>query len=91
LEEPGAEVQSTPVVTIDDYCRGTASPASTSSAWTSKGAEQKALAGALEVLDRDRPHVLVEIHPAMLEGRFRRLGGGGGGRCSHPRLPDVRP
>ena len=33
-------------------------------------AEQKALKGAEGILDRDKPHVLIEIHPAMLAERF---------------------
>jgi len=35
-----------------------------------EGAEQKALDGARGILDRDRPHVLLEIHPVMLGARF---------------------
>ena len=35
-----------------------------------EGAELKALMGAIHILDRDRPHVLLEIHPAMLQARF---------------------
>ncbi len=35
-----------------------------------EGAEQKALTGALHLIDRDHPHVLLEIHPAMLRERF---------------------
>ncbi|MER8124612.1 hypothetical protein ABS198_20240, partial [Acinetobacter baumannii] len=29
-----------------------------------------ALEGAVGILDRDRPHVLIEIHPPMLKDRF---------------------
>jgi hypothetical protein len=35
-----------------------------------EGAEQKALEGAIGIIDRDRPHVLLEIHPVMLQARF---------------------
>jgi FkbM family methyltransferase len=70
IEDQGAEVQSTPVVTIDDYCERNGLTRVDFIRMDIEGAEQKALLGALEVLDRDRPHVLVEIHPAMLEGRF---------------------
>jgi hypothetical protein len=35
-----------------------------------EGAELKALEGALKILDRDLPHVLLEIHPVMLQARF---------------------
>jgi FkbM family methyltransferase len=70
LEDQGAEVQATPVVTIDDYCARNGLTRIDFIRMDIEGAEQKALAGAQEVLDRDRPHVLLEIHPAMLEGRF---------------------
>ncbi|HEX5377488.1 MAG TPA: FkbM family methyltransferase, partial [Phenylobacterium sp.] len=35
-----------------------------------EGAELWALRGAQQIIDRDRPHVLIEIHPRMLEARF---------------------
>ena len=36
-----------------------------------EGAEQRALDGRRwRILDRDRPHVLLEIHPPMLQARF---------------------
>jgi FkbM family methyltransferase len=70
LQDQGAEVQSTPVVTIDDYCAQHGLNKVDFIRMDIEGAEQKALAGAVQVLDRDRPHVLLEIHPLMLEGRF---------------------
>ena len=35
-----------------------------------EGAELKALKGAEHIIDRDHPHILIEIHPRMLEARF---------------------
>jgi FkbM family methyltransferase len=70
LQDQGSEVQPTPVVTIDEYCERLGLGRVDFIRMDIEGAEQKALAGAAGVLDRDRPHVLIEIHPPMLEGRF---------------------
>jgi FkbM family methyltransferase len=70
LQDQGAEVQPTPVVTIDGYCERLGLNRVDFIRMDIEGAEQKALIGAQGVIDRDRPHVLLEIHPPMLEGRF---------------------
>lgn len=70
LEDIGADVQPTPVVTLDAYCAERGIDRVDFIRMDIEGAEQKALAGARQIIDRDRPHVLLEIHPAMLEGRF---------------------
>lgn len=70
LEDTGLEVQPTPVVTLDGYCRANGVDRVDFIRMDIEGAEQKALAGALELIDRDLPHVLLEIHPVMLESRF---------------------
>jgi FkbM family methyltransferase len=70
LEDTGMEVQPTPVVTLDGFCAEHAVSQVDFIRMDIEGAEQKALMGALTILDRDRPHVLLEIHPAMLQARF---------------------
>ena len=70
LQDVGSEVQPTPVVTLDDYCARNGLSRVDFIRMDIEGAEQRALAGAAGVIDRDRPHVLLEIHPAMLEARF---------------------
>jgi len=70
LEDMGVELQSTPVVTLDDYCRENGIGRVDFIRMDIEGAEQKALKGAEGILDRDNPHVLIEIHPAMLAERF---------------------
>lgn len=70
LEDVGVEVQPTPVVTLDDYCQGQGIERIDFIRMDIEGAEQKALKGAEHLLDRDHPHVLLEIHPVMLESRF---------------------
>ncbi len=70
LEDQGMETQPTPVVTIDGFCRDHGVERVDFIRMDVEGAEQKALEGSLEVLDRDRPHVLLEIHPPMLHARF---------------------
>ncbi len=70
LEDTGVEVQPTPVVTLDDYCREQGISRVDFIRMDIEGAEQKALKGAEGILDRDKPHVLIEIHPAMLAARF---------------------
>ncbi len=70
LEDTGVELQPTPVVTLDDYCRRHGVTRVDFIRMDIEGAEQKALKGAAQVIDRDLPHVLLEIHPVMLESRF---------------------
>ena len=70
LQDQGAEVQPTPVVTIDDYCAENGLTKVDFIRMDIEGAEFMALKGALTILDRDRPHVLLEIHPPMLQARF---------------------
>jgi FkbM family methyltransferase len=70
LEDTGVELQPTPVVTLDGYCAANGIGRVDFIRMDIEGAEQKALNGALGIIDRDRPHVLLEIHPAMLEARF---------------------
>lgn len=70
LQDTGVEVQPTPVVTLDAYCADHDIAKVDFIRMDIEGAEQKALEGAQGVIDRDRPHVLLEIHPVMLEQRF---------------------
>lgn len=70
LEDVGVEVQPTPVVTLDGYCDSHGVSRVDFIRMDIEGAEQKALAGAAHLIDRDLPHVLLEIHPVMLESRF---------------------
>jgi hypothetical protein len=70
LEDAGLELQPTPVVTLDDYCQAHGVNRVDFIRMDIEGAEQKALHGAQRLLDRDLPHVLLEIHPVMLESRF---------------------
>jgi FkbM family methyltransferase len=71
LEDAGATLQPTPVVTLDGYCLQRGIERVDFIRMNIEGAEQRALNGALGVIERDRPHVLVEIHPVMLESRFQ--------------------
>jgi FkbM family methyltransferase len=70
VEDRGSEVQPTPVVTLDEFCASNGVERVDFIRMDIEGAELRALQGARGILDRDRPHVLLEIHPAMLEGRF---------------------
>ena len=70
LDDQGMEVQPTPVITLDEFCRQQGIERVDFIRMDIEGAEQKALTGALGILERDRPHVLLEIHPPMLEARF---------------------
>jgi len=70
LEDNGAEVQPTPVVTLDDFCAERGIAKVDFIRMDIEGAELLALKGAQRILDRDRPSVLLEIHPAMLAARF---------------------
>ena len=70
LEDQGTETQPTPVVTLDGFCAENGVERVDFIRMDIEGAEQKALEGAKGILDRDRPHVLLEIHPVMLGARF---------------------
>jgi FkbM family methyltransferase len=70
LQDQGMDLQPTPVVTLDAYCRDHGIDRVDFIRMDIEGAEQQALAGAAAILDRDHPHVLLEIHPAMLQARF---------------------
>ncbi len=70
LDDTGMDVQPTPVITLDGYCAQHGIDRVDFIRMDIEGAEQKALEGALAILDRDRPNVLLEIHPPMLAARF---------------------
>jgi len=70
LQDAGFETQPTQVVTIDGFCAERGITRVDFIRMDIEGAELRALHGAAEVLDRDHPHVLLEIHPQMLEARF---------------------
>jgi FkbM family methyltransferase len=70
LEDAGMEVQPTPVVTLDGFCADRGVDHVDFIRMDIEGAELMALKGALTILDRDRPHILLEIHPPMLQARF---------------------
>ena len=70
LQDTGMDLQPTPVVTLDSYCAEHGVDRVDFIRMDIEGAELKALKGALGILDRDKPHVLLEIHPVMLETRF---------------------
>ena len=70
LEDAGMEVQPTPVVTLDGFCAEHGVTHVDFIRMDIEGAELMALKGALTILDRDRPHILLEIHPPMLQARF---------------------
>lgn len=70
LEDMGVEVQKTPVVTLDSFCAERGIDHVDFIRMDIEGAELMALEGATGLLDRDRPTVLLEIHPAMLAQRF---------------------
>jgi FkbM family methyltransferase len=70
IEDMGARLQPAPVVALDDFCAREGLEKIDFIRMDIEGAEQKALWGARAILDRDRPHVLLEIHPAMLHAQF---------------------
>ena len=59
-----------PVVTLDAVCAERGIERVDFIRMDIEGAEQKALEGGIGIIDRDRPHVLLEIHPVMLQARF---------------------
>ncbi|WP_395671607.1 FkbM family methyltransferase [Phenylobacterium sp.] len=70
LEDCGAQLQPTPVIALDDYCAERGIGRVDFIRMDIEGAELKALEGARGLLDRNRPHILIEIHPTMLAERF---------------------
>lgn len=70
LQDAGMELQPTPVITLDGFCAERGIERVDFIRMDIEGAELMALEGASAILDRDRPHVLLEIHPAMLAQRF---------------------
>jgi FkbM family methyltransferase len=70
LEDTGAEVQPTSVVTLDAFCAERGIAQVDFIRMDIEGAELMALEGAQGILDRDSPTVLLEIHPTMLTQRF---------------------
>lgn len=70
LDDRGAELQTTPVVALDAFCDEHGIERVDFIRMDIEGAEQRALEGALALIDRDHPHVLIEIHPLMLKARF---------------------
>lgn len=70
LQDQGMDLQPTPVITLDGFCAERGVDKVDFIRMDIEGAELRALRGALQILDRDRPHVLIEIHPPMLEARF---------------------
>lgn len=70
LDDTGLETQPTPVLRLDDYCREQGIERVDFIRMDIEGAELMALEGALGILERDLPHVLLEIHPVMLQARF---------------------
>jgi FkbM family methyltransferase len=70
LQDTGMELQPTPVITLDGFCAEHGLDHIDFIRMDIEGAELMALTGAAAILDRDRPHVLLEIHPEMLAARF---------------------
>jgi FkbM family methyltransferase len=70
VEDRGFESEKTPVLTLDAFCAERGISRVDFIRMDIEGAEGKALAGASRILDRDRPSVLLEIHPDMLRERF---------------------
>ncbi|MFO1187357.1 MAG: FkbM family methyltransferase [Alphaproteobacteria bacterium] len=70
VEDKGFESETTPVVTLDRFCAERGIGRVDFIRMDIEGAEGKALAGASGILERDKPSVLLEIHPDMLRERF---------------------
>jgi len=70
LQDSGVELQPTPVITLDGFCAERGIAEVDFIRMDIEGAELMALTGAAAILDRDRPSVLLEIHPQMLSQRF---------------------
>lgn len=70
FNDAGQEIEPIDVITLDAYCEGQGLGRIDFIRMDVEGAELWALHGAQGIIDRDRPHVLIEIHPMMLEARF---------------------
>lgn len=70
LEDTGMNIEPTPVITLDAFCAEHGVDRVDFIRMDIEGAELRALMGAVKILDRDLPHVLLEIHPDMLQARF---------------------
>jgi FkbM family methyltransferase len=70
LQDTGMELQKTPVTTLDAFCEDRGIGRVDFIRMDIEGAEFLALQGAKSLLERDRPHLLIEIHPIILEQRF---------------------
>lgn len=70
LEDTGMNIEPTPVITLDAFCADHGVDRVDFIRMDIEGAELRALMGAVKILDRDLPHVLLEIHPDMLQARF---------------------
>jgi FkbM family methyltransferase len=70
VQDRGAALQRTSVVTLDAFCAEQGIKRVDFIRMDIEGAELMGLRGASGILDRDVPHVLVEIHPPMLSSRF---------------------
>jgi len=70
MPDAGAEIQPADVVTLDGFCQSQGIDQVDFIRLDAEGGEQNVLQGALGVIDRDHPHLLLEIHPAMLSDRF---------------------
>lgn len=70
MADCGTVLERTPVVTLDAFCAARGLGRVDFIRMDVEGAELTALNGAIGIIDRDRPHLLIEIHPAMLSARF---------------------
>jgi FkbM family methyltransferase len=66
----GQRVEPTRVIRLDDYCAEHGVDRVDFIRMDIEGSEQRALAGALGIIDRDLPNVLIEIHPVILREQF---------------------
>jgi len=70
VEDRGFASETAEVVTLDGFCSAKGIGRVDFIRMDIEGAEGKALAGAVGLIDRDRPNLLLEIHPTMLAQRF---------------------
>lgn len=70
LQDTGLVTEPAQVVTIDGFCADCGLERVDFIRIDIEGAELMALQGAQGIIDRDRPHLMLEIHPQMLAARF---------------------